>query len=556
MGRKQNLERWLLLTCILLGAVQTWIVRYSMSGDGVSYLDVGDAYFRHDWAHAVNGYWSPMYSWWLGFALYVFKPSMAWEFITVHAVNFVIYLVALWCLRVFLRSLLRTFPRQDDNAFESLPDWAFLALGYAVFAWAALVLIDPGAVTPDLLVAAFVFLIGACLVDLRRRESFLKFASFGIFCGLAYLAKAFMFPLGFLVLAILLVSGKITSRRVAGVLLAGALFLLVSSPFIVALSKQKGRFTFGDSGSIAYAGMVNPGIPPTHWQGEPPGSGAPKHATHQILDDPPVFEFAEPFHETYPPWYDPSYWNDGAKGSFRLRPQIRVLVQSARNYVSMLLTQLGLITGLAIFLLWGSASSRKAILGYWPLLAAALFSMGLYSLVLVRTRYVAPFMVFLFVAMLAGIRLPRDTGTPLVTRLIVIATALSILVSISAALAETAYVTNTVYSYPTQEDQLIAASALTAMGLQAGDRVAVIGDGRTDYWARLGRFRIVAEVLAQEAGRVQFWSQPAGRRKLAYECLARTGAKLVVVWDPPTGKDPGWNRIGRSNYYAYVLNHD
>ena len=91
------------------------------------------------------------------------------------------------------------------------------------------------------------------------------------------------------------------------------------------------------------------------------------------------------------------------------------------------------------------------------------------------------------------------------------------------------------------------------MGLRAGDPVAVIGDGTVDYWARLGRLKIVAEIFSPEPNQVQFWSEPWQRRKAAYECLRRAGAKVVVVWSPPHGVDPGWEKIANTNYYAYLL---
>src|SRR5512145_1853007 len=67
----------------------------SMNADGIAYLDIGDAYFRADWLNAINPVWSPLYSWILGFANFIIKPSMAWEFPAVHVINFLIYLVAL-----------------------------------------------------------------------------------------------------------------------------------------------------------------------------------------------------------------------------------------------------------------------------------------------------------------------------------------------------------------------------------------------------------------------------------------------------------------------------
>lgn len=548
-------ERRLLAVCIALGVLQVWISRYAMNPDGESYLDIGDAYFRRDWGAAVNGYWSPLYSWVMGLGLYIVKPSLRWEFITVHLINLIIYIAALFCFRVFLHSVLRA--NKKDVALRdsaALPEWVVLGLGYAIFLWAAVVLIDPGTVTPDLLVAAVLFLIGGYLLDLRAHESYGKFAIFGALCGVAYLGKAIMFPLGFGLLIILMFSGATSRRRTVGVLLAGLLFLGVCLPFIVALSKHKGRFTFGDSGKLTYAGLVSPGSPQTHWQGEPEGSGTPRHTTRQLLEHPAVFEFAEPVEGTYPPWYDPSYWNEGAQIHWRLRSELRVLVQSARNYAKMLDRELGLLAGLIILILAGGKPTRRAIVSNWPLLGAAGLSLGTYSLVLVRTRYVGASMVLLLIAMLAGIRLPRNAQSELLAKYVAIGVMATILFSVLAHMAESAYTTLTVGAIPLQKEQMEAAEGLQNMGLQAGDRVAVIDDGSTDFWARLGRFKIVSEVYSPEPGHRQFWAASGELKNLAYRSLSRTGARVVVVWSPPENDmDPGWDRIPNTNYYAHFL---
>jgi hypothetical protein len=550
-------ESVLVVFCTLLGIVQVCLSRYAMNPDGISYLDIGDSYFRRDWASAVNGYWSPLYSWWLGLALYIVKPSLRWEFITVHFVNLIIYVVALFSFRFFIHSVLRAI-RLDENGDAGnsvfLPEWVLLGLGYSVFLWATLVLIDPGLVTPDLLVAGIVFLIGGYLVELRVDESYGKFAIFGVLCGAAYLGKAIMFPLGFGFLGILLLSGRTSKKRVGGVLLSALLFMVVSSPYIAALSKQKGRLTFGDSGRLAYSSSVSPGAPQVHWQGEPAGSGVPRHTTRQLLDHPPVFEFAGPVGGTYPPWYDPSYWNEGVRANFQLRSQIRVLAQSARNYATILLGQLGLLAGLLIFVYWGGAPARGGIVSNWPLIAAAGLTIAAYSLVLVRPRYVAASVVLLSVGVLAGIRLPQDEKYRPVIRYVTVAVMATILLAIVVHLAETAYITMTVYGYPTQKNQMEAAVGLQNMGLRPGDRVAVIGDGATDFWARLGRFRIVAEAFSPDAGNRQFWSESWERRELAYGYLARTGARAVVVWAPPeSAVNAGWKQIPNTNYYVRFL---
>lgn len=552
----QKFERALLILCLAFGAAQIWISRYALGSDGVSYLDIGDAFFRGQWSQAINGYWSPLYAWCEGLALGLIKPSLWWEPITVHAVNFVIYVLSLFSFRFLLHSVLRSLGKNSASTSEEyipLSAWILTGLGYCIFLWATIELIDASYITPDLMVAMFTFLLGGYLVELREGGSLGKFALFGVICGAAYWSKAVMFPVSFGFLAILLFSGALSKRRVVGVLLAAALFLGVSAPLIAALTKQKGRFTFGDSGKLNYAFWVNPGISQKNWQGDPSEGEVPKHTTRQVLDRPPTFEFAEPIGGTYPPWFDPSYWDEGAHGTWRLRSQIRVLVQSARNYSKMLIAQLGLLTGIGIFLLWGRAPARKAIFANWPLILAGCVSIGLYSLVLVRSRYVAGSFVLVFMAILAGIRLPRGAQRTPVTKCITAAVMGSILLSIVAFLAEAAYVTNTVYDYPSDKDYVRAAEGLRNMGLPAGEKVAIIGDGDVQYWARLGKFKIVAEVFAPDAERMPFWGESWERRGLAYECFRRAGAKAAVVWSPTASVDPGWERVGNTNYFVRFL---
>lgn len=548
-------ERSFLICCVVLGAVQAWICRYPRIPDGVSYLDIGDAYFRGDWAAAINAYWSPMYSWWLGLALYVLKPSVSRELITVEVVNFIIYLVALFSFRFFIHSVLRE--RERDGATVdsvALNDCAFLALGYGLFLWCSLVLIDIGGVHPDLLLAAIVFLIAGFLVDLQAHQSYWKFAMFGALNGMAYLTKSIMFPLGFGFLAILLFSGKLSKRRIQGVALSAAAFLIVCSPFIVALSHAKGRFTFGDAGKIAYASLVSPGAPQKHWQGEAKGSGTPHHATRELLKDPPVFEFADPVPGTYPVWDDPSYWNEGLQWTFRPRSQIRVLLQSALAYEKMLLGEAELLAGVLIFLFLGGEATRKAIASRWPLLAMAFLGILAYSFVLVETRYVGAALVLLFVAIFAGIRLPNDMRMESVAKYVAAAVVATVLLSVVGQIAESVYTNLAVGSDPSGRDEIRAALGLEAMGLRAGDKVAVVGYGITNHWARLARFKIVAEAAPGPLAIQKFWASPGEKRDLAYEYLKHTGAKAVVAWDPPsTGLDPRWKSISDTNYYVYFF---
>ena len=548
-------ERTILIVCIVLGALQAWICRYQMISDGVSYLDIGDAYFRGDWSTAINAYWSPMYSWCLGLALYLVKPSIWWEFVTVHVVNLIIYVVALFCFRFFLRSVLRALKESDTKGSDdsaALPESALLVVGYSLFLLCSLVLIGVGTVTPDLLVAAIVFLIGGYLIDLRFHHSYQKFAIFGALNGAAYLGKGIMCPLGFGFLAILLFSGRRSKTRVYGVILSTLIFLMVCAPFVFVISKAKGRLTFGDTGKLAYAGLVSPGTPQIHWQGEPGGSGTPQHSTRQVLENPRVFEFGEPIEGTYPPWDDPSYWNEGVQPRFRLRAQLRVLVESGFVYEKLLRRELGLLAGALILLFIGGRPTRRAIVANWPLLAVACLSLVAYSLVLVIARYIGASMVFLWLAIFAGIRLPKDEKLSRISKYVAVAVAATILVSVMGQIGDQAFTALTVGPEPSARDQIKAALGLESMGLRAGDHVAVIGSGTLNHWARLGRFKIVAEAAASGPAR-EFWATSRERQNLAYELLSKAGARAIIAWNPPSTQTDHWKQISDTDYYAYFF---
>jgi hypothetical protein len=101
-----SLDRSLLWASVLLGVVHSWMSRWAMNPDGMSYLDLGDSFFQRGWAHAVNAWWSPLYQCLVGNVVGILKPSMKWEFPLVHAVNFEIFLVARLAFRYLLYTLL------------------------------------------------------------------------------------------------------------------------------------------------------------------------------------------------------------------------------------------------------------------------------------------------------------------------------------------------------------------------------------------------------------------------------------------------------------------
>jgi hypothetical protein len=139
----------------LLGGFGAVLARQYMNPDGVSYMDLGDALLRRDWQMAANGYWSPLYALLLGVANRVLHPGLEWEFPVVHVVNLSIYLVTMASFAYFWQALA---PRGLGGSASGVRRAAWPLLGYALFLWSTLLLIEINDVSPDLLLAGVIFL--------------------------------------------------------------------------------------------------------------------------------------------------------------------------------------------------------------------------------------------------------------------------------------------------------------------------------------------------------------------------------------------------------------
>jgi hypothetical protein len=535
----------------VVGALRLWVGRYSMNPDGMCYLDLGDAFFHRKWFDAVNAYWSPLYAWLLGAALFVARPSRWWEFPVAHGVNFLIYLAAFFCFEFFLRSL------RDDLRLEAgyrngasrwtLSEQSLFAIGYALFLWSSLELITIWDFSPDLTVATLVYLIAGLLLRIRHRNSFRLYIVLGVVLGFAYLTKAVMFPLGFAFILIGLFCVP-RQKRLGYLLLVTSCFLAVSAPWLVALSRAKGRLTFGDSGRLNYSSLVSPGGRVINWQGAPPGSGIPVHATRQLLKNPPLYEFATPVGGTYPPSFDPSYWNEGRSWTFNLRSQLSAMKEHVLMYAELLLrSQAGLFAGALTLILVGGIATRAAILNKWPLFAMCFAAMGLYSLVHAETRFVGAYVVLFWMAILFSVRLGSREARRMAEYL-ALAVVITVLLSVADGTVR-AVIAGGPYS---ALDQIIVADDLEKIGLRAGERVAVLGDGNWSYWARSGKLKIVSTIMSPDTP--AFWTENAEQREQVHRLFASTGAKAVVTTKPPTtDAGVGWQQIGSSAYYIRWL---
>lgn len=96
-----------------------------------------------------------------------------------------------------------------------------------------------------------------------------------------------------------------------------------------------------------------------------------------------------------------------------------------------------------------------------------------------------------------------------------------------------------------------AAEGLRALGIREGDRLSIIAPMSEVHWARQAGATIASEIpLGEEA---KFWTASEETKRRVFQTLAGTGAKLVVVEEPPLGASrEGWKALG-SGYYAHPL---
>jgi hypothetical protein len=532
----------------VLGAVQTFFWRNTMDADGMSYIDVARAYSNQDWTGAVNGYWSPLFSWLIAVVLGLFHPSASIEFPIVHALNFLDFLLALAAFSFFVRQL---FARLASYGVPAEHDYhrAWLLLAYASFAYASLVLQDVGRGGPDFLLSACFYCAAGLMLRLAKVSGAPTslMVRIGSVLGVGYLAKAVMFPTALIMLGcVALMLGR-AQRRWLSLTLAVITFGAVATPWIVALSHAKGRLTYGDTGKLNYAWFVDDAS--IRHAKEDPVHGKPSHPTRRLSGGPIIYEFAEPVRGTYPVWYDPSYWHEGLRVRPHLRLQLHRLALSAEDFLNQSWFYPTLAALIALGLLAGVAAVRRALASTWFVIVPVVSGVGMYSLVLVLGRHIAPFFAVGLTTLGIGIAAamlsaPRENkraagiiAAGLAATLIVMT--LSQLVFVDRRLAQ-------------GPPPLEITARLHSYGVSSGSRVGVIGDSMHAYWAHLGRFRIVAEITPEETA--WFWAQDESKRIGQLELFRRSGAVAVIADHVPSWADTsGWIPVGYGGYWAYLL---
>ena len=531
-----------------------WARRNDVTPDSISYIEIGWASARGGLHQLVNAYWSPLYPFLLSLVFRCFHPTVHWDFTAAHLLNLVVYIAGFASFESFLRELNSQQETAGEPVGKYLPVSAHTVWiwGCLFFLWAGCFWLGPVWATPDLCVAVLVYLATALLFRIRAgRGNWVVFAGFGALLGLGYLAKAAMFPLAFVFLLSAFCLSRLSgaSFRVAGfrTLLAAGVLSIFAVPLILALSAAKGRTTFGDSGRINYMEFVNRATRSVHWQGGPPGTGTAVHPTRKIFSDPDVFEFSSPVQGSYPPWYDPSYWYDGARPHFSVKAQAWALFRASNMYLK-IFSKSGVlwVVLVAIWVVrrkalgWGRSST-----GAWLVFLPSVAALGMYSLVLVEFRYVAPFVLMLLIWTLARMRIVTGAEPQLVRRFHLVVVMAPVLAAGWAAMHD-------LYDIVRNEpyEPWVVAQQLHAMGISSGTGVGYIGTGLDAYWAHLAGVRIIVEIPNIEQPR--FIAADAARRQEVLALFTSVGASAVITRNADAANPAdGWRPIPGTHHFIW-----
>ena len=558
--RALHLRMVLRILAVSFGGLHTYaaIRSQSMNADGISYLDIGDAYFQGDWVNAINPVWSPLYSWVLGFVNFVLKPSMAWEFPSVHIINFLIFVLALASFEFMWRNVRTT--SEDLDTF-SISEQMWWLLGYLLFIWTTLSLIQIWSVTPDMLMAVFVFLAAGLVAKIRVADDQPRhFLYLGLVLGLGYLSKTFMFSTALIFLMLAWIVQKRIRTALWKALLAVAMFLLISLPYVALISNVKGRLTIGEAGTVTYVRHVLH-IPYPHWQGDPEHNIVPTHLSRVIHQSPAIYEFGEPIHGTYAIGLDPSYWYEGISVPFQLKNLLIPLLPSGIYYLELFFQKQGILLACVIVLYGLGYQKRRTIqdmLRQWVLVIPALAAFGLYALVLVEDRYIGVFILLFWADVLANIRLSEMPGKSAWIRMISFVAAIGLAANIllfnldGFARLNPSLVADLSDPAAPPARPLAVAQALQRLGVHPGAKVGLIGYAYDAFWARLAKVRIVAEMLEDDAE--DLWHGDKALEQTVLNAFADAGVSAVVAENVPTHADlSNWHQVENSNYYIYVF---
>ena len=530
----------------LAAGALTYTTRYFINGDAMTYIEIGESFINGRFSALINLTYSPVYPVLLGLTQSVLNTNPLNEIQALKIVNFFCFLLAMAGCDSLL-SVIRKELRKSGRTEEApAPMWIFNALCYSMFLVSALALVRLRLLNPDMLIFALILIITAIMLRIREYpEAYGSYAALGVTTGIGYLSKSFFLvfsPILFLLAAACSVSLK---RALPRLLVAVLLLLVLSAPFMTALSHRLGRFTYGELGKHVYALWIS-------------GKGDPIYP--KVIHEYPktiLYRYDVPC--TRPSGFDNCYWYEGFKPVFNLSVHVPII---AKNVVSVFLQAPWLLLiGIWYVLQWRLGHIRIGPLRppsvFVVLSTISIAGIGLYCLLNVELRYVASFLFLGFVALAMSVKYSEQKPG---SRVLMLGSSVALILFL-LGLAGYSIVEQSYRSVRSEGGKLSYKQAflehiavkdfLQKHGIGQGDEIAILGSPPVN-WARMAGVRIVAEIPNAD----QMISASTEQKDAALAVLRKQGIKAIVAKDDSLNNhsSPAWKPIpGTRDYFILRL---
>lgn len=246
-----------------------------LNNDTLSYINLAERYAAGDWQHAINGYWSPMYSWLLCCCKLAHLPLLQ----SCYVINF---LFAAGGLFIVCKLAFR---------YLTHPPFYF---AFGLYALLLLLFYAMSTLTPDLMATVFCLWFLLLVTDNRLERTKQIPVLAGVAGACAYFSKAYNFVPIHLFLALLLVLALVKKtpsrlKQLLPLLKIYGVFIALAAIWITLLSLHEHRLVFSTSGRL------------NHNLGHP--SYGKDFPTNEGL-------YAPPFHNAYSAHVNPAHLLD------------------------------------------------------------------------------------------------------------------------------------------------------------------------------------------------------------------------------------------------------
>ncbi len=509
---------WIIgLTC---GGILAYTTRHYLNSDGMTYIEMADGFRNGNWSALVNLACSPAYPVVLAGFQALLNTDVLNELPLLKTANLLCFVAAMAAADLFVRLVVQEMRSARTPAEEPIDQPLLTALMCFCFLIVSLTWVRMRLVNPDMMVF-FLFLLCMSIIFWIRKapEPVFKYVLLGLTAGLGYLTKTYFLPYSLVLFAVAAGSSLPLKRSLPRVLWGVIVMAVVSAPLIAAISYRLERFSFGEVGRHAYTSVIT-------------AEGSPKFSPRVLLQQPLVLYYELNAECTDHRGFEVAHWSEGIRPSPAIGPLLRAVLAHVLEFLThnlwfTLAVGFWIVTQLAV----GGLKAGKL----WPLplpvalAIPAVAGIGMFSLVHLEPRYVAPFAFVGFAALLTWPTYPigsvRKRSVGSLAGILLALCFLAVLIGSTVDQSmDGLRSTDRRLSYRDGflEERAVA-DYLHQIGAAAGDVVAVV-DSPPLYWGRMGRFKIKGEVPGPE----EFFSaEPSGRTRVR-RALAQAGVKALV----------------------------